>query len=232
MKAMILAAGRGERMRPLTDATPKPLLRVAGRPLIEHHLIRLAAAGVREVVINVSHLGEQIVDYLADGSRWNLAIHWSREPEPLETAGGIVRALPLLGDGPFIVVNGDVWTDYPFSRLFDLRLGERLAHLVLVTSPPQHPEGDFLLGAGGRLTARPAHQSGLTYAGVGLFDPGLVAQQRPGVMRLRPLLDRAIGEGLVSGEHYNGDWEDVGTPQRLRQLDERARQATGSVHRP
>ncbi len=124
------------------------------------------------------------------------------------------------------MVNGDVWTDYPFSRLLGLRLGERLAHLVLVTSPPHHPEGDFLLGDDGLLTARAPRERGFTYAGVGLFAPGLVAQQRPGVMRLRPLLDAAIGEGLISGEHFSGDWEDVGTPRRLQQLDERMQQAS------
>ncbi len=221
---MILAAGRGDRMRPLTVHTPKPLLRVAGLPLIEHHLRRLAEAGFRELVINVSHLGEQIVDYCGDGSRWSLEIDWSREPAPLETAGGIVAALPLLGKRPFLVVNADIWIDYPFARLRGFEPGGRRdAHLVLVDSPPQHPNGDFCLQPDGLLRARGAGEQGLTYAGVGVYHPRWFAGLAPGFAPLRPMLDRAIAEERVSGEHYRGDWEDVGTPARLRELDRRLR---------
>jgi MurNAc alpha-1-phosphate uridylyltransferase len=168
MKAMILAAGFGERMRPLTDHTPKPLLEVAGKPLLAYHIERLVAAGCRELVVNVAHLGEQIAEYCGDGGRWGARILVSEEPAPLETAGGIARALPLLGAEPFLVVNGDVWTDYPFDRLTRIALAPRAAHLVLVDNPPQHPLGDFLLGDGGRLRQRPAGLTGLTFAGIGV----------------------------------------------------------------
>jgi MurNAc alpha-1-phosphate uridylyltransferase len=172
---MILAAGRGERMRPLTDHTPKPLLRVAGRPLIEHHVLRLAAAGLRELVINVSHLGAQVMDYCGDGRRWGVSIEWSLEDEALETAGGIIQALPLLGDDPFLVVNGDIWTDFPFTQLAAraLRPGEG-AHLVMVGNPPQHPAGDFLVDAEGWVRER-GGGTGWTYAGVAVYTPGFFA---------------------------------------------------------
>lgn len=226
MKVMILAAGIGERMRPLTDHTPKPLLRVGGIPLIEHHLRRLAAAGLREVVINVSHLGRQILDYCGDGVRWGLAIAYSPEEEPLETAGGIHRALPLLGDEPFLVVNGDIWIDYDFRRLVACRLGPgTAAHLVMVGNPPQHPRGDFLLDAGGRVRELEQGAVGATYSGVGVYDAAFFAGMQPGKLRLRPLLDEAIRRGLLSGEFFAGDWEDVGTPERLEALDQRLRSA-------
>lgn len=220
MKAMILAAGVGERMRPLTDHTPKPLLQVGGEPLIAHHLRRLARCGYREVVINVSHLAQQITDYCGDGSRWQLAITYSREPEPLETAGGILQALSLLGTAPFLVVNGDVWIDYPFDRLktFTPPTPET-AHLVMVDNPPQHPDGDFILAPQGRVRERPPNTPGLTYAGVGVYTPEFFAGLPPGKMALRPLLDAAIREGRLSGEYFDGHWEDVGTPARLQALD-------------
>ena len=219
---MILAAGVGERMRPLTERTPKPLLRVGGAPLIEHHLRRLAAAGLREVVINVAHLGEQLEAFCADGSRWGLCIRYSREAAPLETAGGILLALPLLGAAPFLVVNGDVWSDYPFAALAAARLrGAEVARLVMVNNPPQHPLGDFTLDARGWVRVREEGAQGVTYAGIGLYAPALFAGIEPGVRALRPLLDEAIAAGTLGGEYYPGDWEDVGTPQRLAALDQR-----------
>ena len=219
---MILAAGVGERMRPLTDHTPKPLLRVGGAPLIEHHLRRLASAGLREVVINVSHLGEQLEAFCADGSRWGLSIRYSREAAPLETAGGILQALPLLGDAPFLVVNGDVWSDYPFAALSAARLRPaEVARLVMVDNPPQHPLGDFTLDAQGWVRVRKERARGVTYAGIGLYSPALFAAIEPGVRALRPLLDDAIAAGALGGEYYPGDWEDVGTPRRLAALDRR-----------
>lgn len=220
MKVMILAAGLGKRMRPLTDHTPKPLLRAGGKALLEHHLLRLAAAGLREVVINVSHLAQQVEAFCGDGSAWGLSIQWSREAQPLETAGGIQRALPLLGEGPFMVVNGDVWTDYPFAQLGRLPPpADGSAHLVLVDNPPQHPLGDFLLDSTGRVLARGASEPGFTYAGVGIYTPGFFAGLAPGEYPLRPLLDRAIEEGRLTGEHYPGQWADIGTPERLAALD-------------
>ncbi len=220
MKAMILAAGLGERMRPLTDHTPKPLLQVAGVPLIEYHLRQLAAAGFGEVVINVSHLAQQIIDFCGDGSRWRLQIHYSREAEPLETAGGIQQALPLLGDSPFLVVNGDIWIDYPFAQLRDHRMpGDQLAYLVMVDNPPHHPLGDFRIDSEGVLQYRLDGEKGLTYAGLGLYRPEFFAGLAPGKLALRPLLDEAIGGGRLGGEFHSGRWEDVGTPERLAELD-------------
>ena len=220
LKVMILAAGLGERMRPLTDHTPKPLLQVGGMPLIEHHIRRLAAAGYRELVINVSHLAEQITAFCGDGSRWGLDIVYSQEEEPLETAGGIHRALPLLGETPFLVVNGDIWIDYDFGRLLDYPLASPAhAHLVMVDSPPQHPRGDFLLAGDGSVQALGKGATGLTYAGVGVFSRGFFSGMQPGKLRLRPLLDEAISQGRLGGEYYPGQWEDVGTPERLEALD-------------
>lgn len=224
MKAMILAAGVGERMRPLTDHTPKPLLPVAGVPLIGHHIGHLARAGFTELVINVSHLAQQVIDYCGDGSRWGLHIRYSPEQEPLETAGGIHRALPLLGDGPFLVVNGDIWIDFPFARLLDYQPADQVtAHLVMVSNPPHHPLGDFQLAADGHLRIREPHGQGLTYAGVGVYTAAFFAGMTPGKMALRPLLDAAIAAGRVSAELHRGQWEDVGTPQRLQALDEALR---------
>ena len=224
MKAMILAAGFGERMRPLTDHTPKPLLRVADVPLIDYHIRALAAAGFTELVINVSHLAQQIVEHCGDGSRWGLSIAYSREHEPLETAGGIHRALPLLGEQPFLVINADVWIDYPFDELMDYRFKSwESAHLVMVDNPPQHPLGDFCLGDDGVVQYRPVDGQGYTYSGVGVFSADFFAAMSLGKLPLRPLLDDAIGSGCLGAEYYPGDWQDVGTPERLAALDVRVR---------
>lgn len=215
MRAMILAAGRGERMRPLTDATPKPLLPVAGRPLIVHHLEALAAAGIRDLVINHAHLGDQIEAALGDGHEHGVTIRYSVEPEgALETGGGILQALPLLGPEPFLVINGDVWSDYPFADL--PRHPDGLAHLVLVDNPDHHPEGDFVLAAG---RVRERDGRGLTYSGIGVYDPALFAGHAPGRFPLAPLLHAAIARDAVAGEHWQGRWVDVGTPDRLRALE-------------
>jgi MurNAc alpha-1-phosphate uridylyltransferase len=222
MKVMLLSAGVGERMRPLTDHTPKPLLQVAGVPLIEHHIRRLAEVGLGDLIINVSHLAQQIIDYCGDGSRWGVSIAYSPESMPLETAGGIINAMPLLGDAPFMVVNGDVWTDYPFSQLASRELDEiaSVAHLVLVDNPPQHPLGDFSLDDRGQLGIKEPDSMGYTYAGLGLYSPNFFAGVTAGKLAMRPLLDKAIRNGVCSGEYYGGEWVDVGTPQRLKDLDE------------
>ena len=215
MKAMILAAGRGERMRPLTDDTPKPLLKAGGKALIEYHVEALAAAGFTELVINHAHLGGQIEAFLGDGDRYGLSILYSPEPEgALETGGGIRHALPLLGEAPFVVVNADVWTDFPFRRLRFEPPG--LAHLVLVDNPPHHPAGDFVLHEG---VVTDAGEPRLTFSGIGLYRPELFADQPDAAFPLAPLLRNAMQRGAVSGEHYTGRWVDVGTPGRLQQLD-------------
>jgi MurNAc alpha-1-phosphate uridylyltransferase len=219
MKAMILAAGRGERMRPLTDHTPKPLLKAGGKPLIVHHVERLAAAGYRELVINYAHLGGQIEAALGDGARWSLHIRYSEENPALETGGGIYKAIPMLGAEPFLVLNGDIWTDLDLS-LPRLRDG-LLAHLVLVDNPPHHPEGDFSLSDG---LVRSRSYPRYTFSGIGIYHPGLFRDCRPGAFPLAPLLRRAMDSGLVSGEHYTGAWFDIGTPQRLETLDQLLRE--------
>ena len=223
MKAFILAAGRGERMRPLTDSTPKPLLMAGGKPLIVWHLERLAAAGFREVIINHAHLGERIEAALGDGSQWGLSIRYSPEPPgALETAGGIANALPLLGDQPFLVVNGDVYCDIDFGHFSGLTAAE--AHLVMVANPAHHAGGDFSLD-GERVIYANGEQT-LTYAGIGVFSPSFFAGVKPGaVMKLRPLLDAAIAAGTLTGERFAGRWVDVGTPQRLAELDKELRDA-------
>ena len=211
---MILAAGRGERMRPLTDNTPKPLLQVGGKPLIVYHLEALARAGVREVVINTAWLADQISAALGEHFG-EVQIHYSYEgAEALETGGGIFNALPLLGEAPFVVINGDIWHDYPIETLPANPDG--LAHLVMVDNPPQHPQGDFAL-EDARLV--PTGELRLTYSGIGVYRAALFDGCEPGVFRLAPLLQRAIAEGRVSAEHYHGRWRDVGTPQRLAELD-------------
>jgi len=215
MRVMILAAGRGERMRPLTDHLPKPLLSVGGQPLIVHLLQRLQAAGLTDIVINLAWQGVKLREALGDGRRLGVRIRYSEEGEQgLETGGGIQRALPLLGEQPFMVVNGDIWTDYPFGRL-NLPAG-RLAHLVLVDNPAHHPQGDFCYTEG-----EVSNEGGprLTFAGIGIYHPRLFADCRPGSFRLAPLLRQAMAEGYVSAEHYTGCWWDIGTPQRLAALD-------------
>ncbi len=216
MKAMILAAGRGERMRHLTDHTPKPLLQVAGKTLIEYSLENLAQAGFKEIVINVAYLGRQIMDYCGDGSRWQVALHYSDEGEiALETAGGIAKALPLLGEQPFLVVNADIIFDYPLAQL--RRQAVDGAHLILIDNPPHHPLGDFYLDPENRVLQQGPEK--LTYSGIGVYHPDLFAEVRPDQpLKLRPVLNQAIQQGRVSGECFNGLWLDIGTPERLQDV--------------
>jgi MurNAc alpha-1-phosphate uridylyltransferase len=216
---MILAAGRGERMRPLTDAVPKPLLEAGGHSLIEYHLRALAQAGITDIVINHAHLGALIEARLGNGARYGVRIAYSPEGERgLETGGGIFRALPLLGPAPFIVVNADIWTDYPFAHL--LRAPDAPAHLVLVPNPAHHPDGDFTLADG---CIGNAAASRYTFSGIGVYRPELFAACAPGAFPLAPLLRDAADRGRVSGELYVGAWMDIGTPERLRELDQRLR---------
>lgn len=274
MKAMILAAGEGRRMRPLTDHTPKPLLQVGGMALLEHHIVNLRSAGFSELVVNAAYLGQQVHDFCGDGSRWGVQITVSMEPEPLETAGGIIQALPMLGESPFLVVNGDIWCPYPFGTLRDIGLPTGGAHLILVDNPAHNPAGDFALRPDGdellltdaaqlpsdhapsladsalgsnRLESaqdNPVLQSGvsaapqgdsasaarrveaagvqmLTFSGIGVYHVGFFAGCPSGKRPLKPLLDRAIERGLASGSHWQGEWEDVGTPERLQALNQR-----------
>lgn len=215
MTAMILAAGRGERMRPLTDERPKPLLEVHGKPLIQWQIERLKAAGFDELVVNVAWLKDQLVEFLGDGSRFGVAIEISEEPEAaLETAGGIIEALPLLGER-FVVVNGDVWTDFDVARLHDRPGKGELAHLVLVDNPDHNPGGDFALLPDGTLTE---HGSKRTFTGIGAYHRDLFAGLPRGERPLAPLLVEAIAEGRVSGERHAGSWLDIGTPERLAAL--------------
>jgi MurNAc alpha-1-phosphate uridylyltransferase len=224
MQAMILAAGRGERMRPLSDRVPKPLLVAGGRPLIVHLIERLAAGGVRDLVINRAHLGAQLEAALGDGRALGVSIRWSRERVALETAGGIAHALPLLAPGPFLVVNGDIWCDVDYRAFARAPLPpERLAHLLLVDNPPHHPDGDFALaGDLARIDAAPRY----TYAGIGLYQPALFAGIVPGTKaKLAPLLACAIERGAIGAERHRGRWFDIGTPQRLAALDAMLRAA-------
>jgi N-acetyl-alpha-D-muramate 1-phosphate uridylyltransferase len=219
MKAMLLAAGRGERMRPITDSLPKPLVPVAGRPLIAWHLAALARAGIHEVVINLSWLGEQLRAALGDGARYGVRISFSEEgPVPLETGGGIFRALPLLGPAPFLVVNADIWTDIDFARLA-LEPGAH-AHLVLIPNPAHHPRGDF--GLEGDLVVN-RDSDRFTYSGVGVYHPQFFAGCGAERFPLLPLLNRAIASRLARGELHRGQWCDVGTPERLASLEARVR---------
>ena len=229
MRAMILAAGRGERMRPLTDHCPKPLLPAAGKPLIVWHLERLARAGFREVVINHAHLGAQLEAALGDGSRWGLAIAWSPEAEALETAGGIANALPLLGEAPFLVLNGDVWCDFDPGRARSIAQQMDAAALeawcVLVANPDHHPDGDFALEHG-RLVDRAAAPR-FTFSGIGVYRPALFAGIGRGTRApLAPLLRAAAARGRAGAELHTGRWIDVGTPQRLAQLDAQLEEET------
>lgn len=218
---MILAAGRGERMRPLSDRVPKPLLQAGGRPLVVGLIESLARAGIVELVVNVSHLGSLIEQELGDGARQRVRIAYSREQEPLETGGGVAYALPLLGTEPFVAVNSDIHCDFDFARLpaaaAAIRSGAVSAHLVLVDNPPHHPAGDFSLG-GGRVAADGACK--LTFSGIGVYAPALFAQVPRGTKRqLAALLRPAMAQGRVSGEHHRGLWMDIGTPERLAVLD-------------
>jgi len=222
--ALILAAGRGERMRPLTDTMPKPLLRVGGKSLVAWHLERLAAAGIRRIVVNHAHLGEQLEAAVGDGSRWGVHVAWSREGTALETGGGIVKALGLLGANPFVVVSGDIYTDFDFSRLADVAgaiardPAGRAAHFVLVDNPPFHPAGDMGLAHGRVRRDGPL----LTYANIAVFHPALFAGIAPGThLRLFPWAYRFVDEGRVTGERFAGAWENVGTPAQLAELDRR-----------
>lgn len=230
MKAMILAAGRGERMRPLTDHCPKPMLFAGGKPLIVWHIERLARAGIRELVINHAHLGHMLEERLGDGSEWGVSIRFSPETEALETAGGIANALPLLGDAPFLVVNGDVYCALDYATFVARALMRftqgRLAHIALVDNPPHHPEGDFALDASGQVLTDDGG-SRLTFSGIGVYRPSLFAAvERGSKARLAPLLHIAIRNNQLSGEHFRGRWEDIGTPDRLAALDAELRQTT------
>ena len=227
MRALIFAAGKGERMRPLTEHTPKPLLRARGKPLVEWHLEKLAAAGVTDVVLNISWLAHAFAPALGDGSRWGLRLHFSREgDEPLETGGGMLQAAAQLGDAPFVAVNGDVFTDFDFARL--PREPDGVAHLVLVDNPDHHPRGDFVLRADGRVEAHGDDR--LTFAGIGVYRPAILdgwrdvigdtpgAAMTPPRFGIAPLLRAAMARGAVTGEHHRGGWTDVGTPERLASL--------------
>ncbi|ALO47362.1 N-acetylmuramate alpha-1-phosphate uridylyltransferase MurU [Pseudohongiella spirulinae] len=222
MKAMILAAGLGQRMLPLTEHTPKPLLQVGGQSLIEWQIRRLAAAGIDDIVINLHHHGSQIEQALGSGERYGVRLAFSHEAERLETAGGIIKALPLLGEAPFVLTNADVWTDYDYSRLAEIAAqlsSVRLAHLVLVADAPHNPRGDFALDSQGLLHADGERK--LTYAGVSLLHPALFTGMTEGFRPLAPLLRQAMDRLQVTGEHFAGQWHDIGTPERLRALDER-----------
>ena len=220
MKAMILAAGLGNRMRPLTLYTPKPLLEVGGKPLIVWHIEKLKKIGVTEIVINSAWLADKLISSLGDGSQFGVDIRWTREDEGLETAGGIINALPLLGTDPFILVNGDVWTTMDFEALRHIKLNDDLAHLVLVDNPKQHPEGDFTLFDGRAFTFdQDVTGENLTFSGVSIIHPKLFDGLEPGKRPLAPLLKQAMQNQKISGEKLKGAWVDVGTPERLMELD-------------
>lgn len=211
MLAMILAAGRGERMRPLTDKIPKPLLQVKNKCLIEYHIEHLVTAGFNKIIINHAYLGEKIEQTLGDGQRYGAKIIYSPETTALETGGGIFQALPLLGDSPFLVINGDIWCDYPFANQVN-SLQNKLAHLVLVDNPAHNPQGDF------HLNQQQVYQTGnpcLTFSGIGIYHPDLFQNCSTGRFSLVPLLTQAMQANQVTGEHYQGQWMDIGTPERL-----------------
>jgi len=216
MKAMILAAGRGERLRPLTDTLPKPLIKVAGKSLIEYHLTNLARAGINEIIINTAWLAEKIHQELGDGSKYNVIIQYSDEGEALETAGGIIKALPLLGNEPFLVINGDIWCDYDFTNLPELEL-DKQAHLILVNNPEHNQSGDFALQQNGLIknAAKTMH----TFSGIGIYRSEFFAEQNHGTVPLAPIIRNKCEENLVTGEIYNGMWTDVGTLERLQEIE-------------
>lgn len=221
-KALIFAAGYGKRMRPLTEQTPKPLLKVADKPLIVHHIEKLVGAGIHDLVINTHWLSEKLIAELGDGHQFGASIHWSYEPEILDTGGGVKNALPLLGDDPFLIVNGDIWTDYDFGYLANKKLPEESAHLVMVPNPAQHASGDFSIDAEGMLSTDEDFAR-RTYSGMGLFSPGFINQfsSQARIFPLRETLKAGMACGKVSAELYQGGWEDVGTPERLEMLNTR-----------
>lgn len=217
MKAMILAAGRGERMRPLTDNTPKPLLLAAGKPIIEYSIEQLVNAGFTQLVINTAHLGEKIPESLGEGERWGVSIQYVHEGEQaLETAGGIINALPYLGEEPFLVVNGDIATDYDFAALRQ-RTAVSWAHLVFMPNPPHHPEGDFHCAADGNVSKEGGAK--YTFSGIGVYHPEAFKYRAPGVLKLRPVLEEGMAAHKISGEIFTGFWMDIGTPERLQELE-------------
>lgn len=218
MKAMILAAGKGERLRPLTLHTPKPLVRAAGVPLIEYQLQALRRAGFDQLVINHAWLGQQIEDHLGDGSAFGVSIRYSPEGEPLETGGGIFKALPLLGDDAFVIANGDIWTDFDYASLHGALAESDLVHLVLVDNPGHHTRGDFCLSEG-RVSDYREGQPSLTYSGIAILRPELFQGCEPGAFKLAPLLRQAMAAGRVSGVHHRGRWIDVGTHERLAEVE-------------
>jgi N-acetyl-alpha-D-muramate 1-phosphate uridylyltransferase len=215
MFAMILAAGRGERMRPLTDKTPKPLLEIAGKALIVYQIEALVIAGVKKIIINTGRLGEKIHENLGKGDSFGVQIEYSDEGDaPLETAGGIIKALPLLGDAPFIVSNADIFTNFDYRTL--PKQLDSDAHLVLVNNPSHNPEGDFAL-ENGRISDKKTNK--LTYSGIGLYQANFFENCKPGPYPLAPLLHRSAKANLLSGQHFTGDWIDVGTPERLKEIN-------------
>lgn len=217
MRAMILAAGLGTRMRPLTNHLPKPLLSVGGKPLIVWHLERLKRNGFQNIVINIAWLGHKIPELLGSGEQFGLSISYSDEQNEslLETGGGIIKALPLLGDEPFLVVSGDIWCDYEFTSTSPL-VGDDLGHVILVDNPIHHPAGDFLLEAG---RVHSAGDPQLTYGGIAYFHPDMFRQRQYGKQALAPIMREAMQDKLISGEHHRGEWQDIGTPERLAKLD-------------
>lgn len=217
MRAMILAAGKGERMRPLTDQIPKPLLEVAGKPLISWHLEKLAKANFKEVIINHAYLGEMIESYLGDGSKWGIKISYSREGFPLETAGGIKKALPLIGDKPFLVINADIFTDFDYAALKNRNLNEFKGHLIMVKNPKHHSEGDFVLKDS---QIELEGEGKLTFSGIAIYKPEVFKEiNMESANKLAPILKKLINARGVSGEVHHGIWFDIGTPERLKEIN-------------